>query len=67
MNLEYNDRIMVKIEGDNEIIETMKKHRTYIENETLSRIVENVDGAYEKEWNINKKRILILIEKFNRK
>ncbi|MEM3327474.1 MAG: DUF5915 domain-containing protein [Thermoplasmata archaeon] len=67
MNLEYNDRIMVKIEGDNEIIETMKKHRTYIENETLSRIVENVDGAYEKEWNINKKRILMWIKKFNRK
>ena len=34
----------------------MKKHRTYIENETLSRIVENVDGAYEKIWNINKKK-----------
>ncbi|MEM2488357.1 MAG: DUF5915 domain-containing protein [Thermoplasmata archaeon] len=67
MNLEYNDRIMVKIEGDNEIIETMKKHRTYIENETLSRIVENVDGAYEKIWNINKKRILMWIKKFNRK
>ncbi|MEM3210703.1 MAG: isoleucine--tRNA ligase [Thermoplasmata archaeon] len=63
MNLEYNDRIMVKIEGDNEIIETMKKHRTYIENETLSRIVENVDGAYEKEWNINDKKILIWIKK----
>ncbi|PMP74984.1 MAG: isoleucine--tRNA ligase [Aciduliprofundum sp.] len=62
MNLEYSDRIIIFIEGDDEIMEALKSFRDYIERETLSTISNKFDNAYTKRWDIEGKDVLIGIK-----
>ncbi|MFP3255032.1 MAG: isoleucine--tRNA ligase [Thermoplasmata archaeon] len=66
MDLEYNDRIEVFIHGDEEIEETIKKFKDYIQNETLSIIKENIENPYLKEWEIEDKKVSIGIKVINK-
>lgn len=63
MNLEYSDRVEASINGDDEVKEVIERHRKYIENETLSILVENIEGEYIKEWDIDGKMVTIALKK----
>ncbi len=64
MNLAYADRILVEIKtDDDELKKAIEMKMEYIESETLSKIVENVDNCYTKTWDIDGKEITISIKK----
>ena len=52
-NLDVSDRIILYVDGDNEVIESVKKFSEHISNETLSTqtVIERLDSSVKTEMN----------------
>ncbi len=66
LDLAYADRIELNIESqDPDIKEVLKNKWQYIENETLSRINENLKEGYSRDWDIQERVVKITIKNLN--
>lgn len=61
MDLDYDRKISTTVSGNPEIIESLKKFRTWIMDETLSTSIEEKDSAEAREWDINGEKVRISI------
>ncbi len=63
MDLRYDQKIRTRYSGDEELKKAIEMHRDYIMGETQSVSVEEGTGTgYEKEWEIEGRKIKIVIE-----
>ncbi len=67
MNLNYDDRIIMAINGDGDVLDTLGKFGDRICSETLGRIVNGSSmpesTRYQKEWTIDDMKVTIAIIK----
>ena len=61
---EVMDRITVFVEDNEKIAELMKKNQARIQSEVMAEdtVFGSTDG-YEKEWNINKEKVILAVKK----
>ncbi|MGC8646263.1 MAG: isoleucine--tRNA ligase [Thermoplasmata archaeon] len=67
LNLDYADKILLVIKSDDpDINDAINRMKNYIENETLSHLIQDIENGYSKEWEIDGKNVLIIIKKVNK-
>ena len=61
---EVMDRITVFVKDNEKIAELMKKNQARIQSEVMAEdtVFGSTDG-YEKEWNINKEKVILAVKK----
>lgn len=61
---EVMDKITVSVKGNEKIAELMKKNQAQIQSEVMAEdtVFGSTDG-YEKEWNINKEKVVLAVKK----
>ncbi len=65
---EVTDRIKIKFDGSNKIVEAVNSFRDYVANETLAEELKNEGnfrGGFSQEWKIGEQDCSIQIEKVN--
>ncbi len=62
LNLDYTDKIFLDIQGDKDLLEAYKNYKNSIEESTLSKFKDNLNG-YTKEWEIDELKLKITIAK----
>lgn len=68
LDLAYADRIDLSISTDDtDIGDVLSRYREYIENETLSKITDNINDGYTRDWDIQERSVKIKIKRFNNK
>jgi len=67
MALGLEERVVVGIEGDEEVLEALKRFEGYVASETrASELIlgsAKVEGAYAKEWDVDGKRVVIAVKR----
>ncbi len=62
INLDYTDRIYLKITGDDDILEAFNSKKDLICETTLSKVRDLSDG-YKKDWDIDGLKLSVIISK----